>query len=196
MSRRKFASSRPPPRPLDLSTLNALALAYVGRYATTRARLRDYLARKVAARGWEGEGEPPIAAVVERCTELGYVDDASFAAARGAALTRRGFGEQRIAAALRAVGIDADTAAPAREAAREAGLEAALAFARRKRIGPFGSESITPDQRRRHLAALLRAGHAFAVARLVAYAEPGTLTTDEQNLGSVPFWSSEMPEKW
>jgi regulatory protein len=193
MSRRNFASSRRTARPLDRSALDALAIAYLGRYATTRARLRDYLARKVAARGWQGEGEPPIGAVVERCAELGYVDDASFAAARGAALTRRGYGEQRVAAALRALGVDAETAAPAREAARGAALAAALAFARRRRIGPYGSESISPDERRRHLAALLRAGHAPDIARLVAYAETGaTLIEDEQNLGSTPFWSSEF----
>ena len=187
MSRRKFASSRPSPRPLDLPGLNALAIAYLGRYATSRAKLRDYLMRKVAARGWENEEEPPFDAIVERCAELGYVDDASFAAARGAALSRRGFGEQRVAAALRAVGIDAETAAPVREAARESGLEAALAFARRKRIGPFGGESISPDQRRRNLAALLRAGHGYDVARLVAYAEPGTLIADEQIRDASPF---------
>jgi regulatory protein len=180
MSRRKFASSDRAPRPLDLSALNALAIAYLGRYATTRSRLRAYLARKVAMRGWEGDGQPPLDAVVERCAELGYVDDAGFAAARGAALMRRGYGEQRVAAALRAAGIDAETAAPVREAARDEALAAALAFARRRRIGPFGSESIGPDERRRGLAALLRAGHAPDIARRVAFAEPGTsLMADE-----------------
>jgi regulatory protein len=143
------------------------------RYATTRAKLRHYLVRKLASRGWEGEGEPPVEMIVERCAELGYVDDAGFAVARGAALTRRGFGEQRIAAALRAVGIDAETAAPVRAAAREDALEAALRFARRKRIGPFAEELAAPDQRRRNLAALLRAGHAPDIARRIADAAPG-----------------------
>ena len=88
MSRRKFAPSAEPSRPLDPAGLKALALSYVGRYATTRARLRAYLARKVAARGWDGADEPPLNEIVERCAELGYVDDAGFAAARGAALPR------------------------------------------------------------------------------------------------------------
>jgi regulatory protein len=180
MSRRKFASSGRTAQPLDLAALNALALGYLGRYATTRAKLHNYLARKVASRGWEGEGDPPFEAIVERCAELGYVDDASFAAARAAALTRRGFGEQRVAAALRTAGIDRETAAPAREVARENKLAAALAFARRKRIGPFGSESIEPDTRRRGFAALVRAGHPPDIAKLVAYAEPGTLLTSDE----------------
>ena len=173
MSRRKFASSGRVPPSLDLAALNALAIAYVGKYATTQARLRTYLVRKVTERGWEGEEQAPFDAIVARCAELGYVDDAGFAAARGAALLRRGFGERRIAQALRAVGIDAETAAPAREAARENALDAALAFARRKRIGPFATDPAEPDKRRRNLAALLRAGHAPDIARRIAYAEPG-----------------------
>ena len=132
MSRRKFSPSARVPDPLDLPALNALALNYLGKYATTRHKLRIYLVRKLNERGWNGTESAPVDAVVERCAELGYVDDAGFAAARGAALLRRGFGEQRIAQALRAVGIDAETAAPTREAARDGAFEAALAFARRK----------------------------------------------------------------
>ena len=173
MSRRKFASSGRAPKALDLAALNGLALAYLGKYATTRHKLRTYLARKLSERGWEGEDAAPLDAIVERCAELGYVDDALFAEARGAALTRRGYGAQRVAAALRGAGIDSETAAPVRAAARESALHAALAFARRKHMGPFASESIDPERRRRHFAAMLRAGHPPDIARLVAYAEPG-----------------------
>lgn len=150
-----------------------LALAYLGKYATTRAKLRFYLTRKLAARGWNGEGEAPIDAIVQRCVELGYVDDAGYAVARGAALTRRGFGEHRIAAALRAVGIDAETAAPVRESAREDALQSALTLARRKRIGPFAQAAPDADQRRRAMAMLIRAGHSPDIARRVANATPG-----------------------
>ena len=173
MSRRKFASSGRAPQPLDLAALNGLALTYLGKYATTRHKLRTYLARKLSERGWEGEEDAPLDAIIERCAELGYVDDAVFAEARGAALMRRGYGAQRVAAALRGAGIDSETAAPVREAAREGALDAALAFARRKHIGPFGAESIGPDLRRRHFAAMLRAGHPPDIARLVAFAEAG-----------------------
>jgi len=175
MSRRKFPREGRVPKPLDLAALNGLALSYLGKYATTRHKLRTYLARKVMERGWEGENEAPLDAIVERCAELGYVDDAGFAEARGAALMRRGYGEQRVAAALRGAGIDSETAAPVREMAQENAIDAALAFARRKRIGPFGGESIDPDQRRRHLAQMLRAGHSPDIARRVAFAERGAI---------------------
>jgi regulatory protein len=178
MSRRKFASSARVPKPFDSHALNALALNYLGKYATTRHKLRIYLVRKLNERGWKDEGEPPVDAIIERCAELGYIDDAGFAAARGAALTRRGFGAQRIAADLRAIGIDAETAAEPLENARENAFDAAIAFARRKRIGPFGDGSTNPDQRRRNMAALLRAGHAPALARRIAYADPGAFLED------------------
>ena len=175
MSRRKFPREGRAPKALDLQSLNGLALAYLGKYATTRHKLRTYLGRKVTERGWDGEGPPPLDMIVERCAELGYVDDAGFAEARGAALVRRGYGEQRVAAALRGAGIDSETAAPVREMAQENALDAALAFARRKRIGPYASESIDLDQRRRHFGQMLRAGHSPDIARRVAFAEPGAI---------------------
>ena len=174
MSRRKFASGGRAPKALDIQALNALALAYLGKYATTCHKLRTYLSRKLVERGWDGADEPPLDAIVARCAELGYVDDAGFAEARGAALMRRGYGEQRVKAALRGAGIDSETLEPVSAAAREGALEAALVYARRKRIGPYGNESIDPDQRRRQLAAMLRAGHPPDIARLVVFSEPGT----------------------
>ena len=161
------------PGPIDAARLDSLALTYVARYATTRAKLAAYLERKIAQRGWGGEGEIPVEAIVERFAEMGYVNDAIFAAGRGAALSRRGYGERRVGDALRAAGIAEEDAAPVREAARSEALEAALIFARRRRIGPFAREDGDPDTRRRALAAMLRAGHPMDIARKVAFAQTG-----------------------
>ena len=114
-------------------------LSYAGRYATTRARLAAYLGRKLRERGWDGEGEPPVAELVARMAALGYVDDRAFAAARAAALSRRGYGARRVGAALRGAGIGEEDGAEARELAAAAAWEAALRFAERRRIGPFAA---------------------------------------------------------
>lgn len=167
--------------PLDGKRLDALALAYVGRYATTRAKLASYLKRKLVDRGWDEDGAPPIEAVVARFADLGYVDDAAFAAARGGALVRRGYGHIRVARALRAAGIDEDIAAPVLEAARDEALEAALRIARRRRLGPFAESIRTPEQRRRDIAALVRAGHSFALASRIALAPPGASLDHDQD---------------
>src|SRR5687768_12328257 len=101
-------SPRRPRPPLDQDGLERLALHYVGRYATTRARVRDYLNRKLRERGWSGETAPAVDRVVERIATLGYVDDAAFASARAAAMQRRGYGGRRIAQALAVAGIGED----------------------------------------------------------------------------------------
>ena len=164
--------------PLDRAALERFALAYVGRFATTRAKLATYLRRKLAERGWEGEGAPPVDVIVARFADAGYVDDRGFAASRAAAYVRRGYGERRLAERLRADGIAAADAAPARLAAADRAWEAALAFARRRRIGPFAKNEPDQDDRRKALAAMLRAGHAMDVARRIVRAAPGIVPDD------------------
>lgn len=161
--------------PLDAAGLEQAALFYAGRYATTRARLRAYLERKLRERGWAEPGEPGIERLVERLAGLGYVDDRAFAAARAAALGRRGFGERRVGEALRAAGIGEADAADARQTARAGAWDAVLRFAERKRIGPYAA--VEPDRRSREkaVAAMLRAGHSPQYARRVADARPGEI---------------------
>src|ERR1700740_3623721 len=96
------------PKPLDSARLEELALHYAARFATSRAKLSDYLARKVRERGWAEESPPDVAALVERLAELRYVDENSLATMRGAALTRRGYGTRRVAQALDAAGIEGE----------------------------------------------------------------------------------------
>ena len=158
---------RPPRRPLDERSIEERAIAYVGRYATTRARLSDYLQRKISERGWGGAASPAIAALVARLASLGYVDDESFATARASALRRRGYGARRVDAALRAAGIDQAIRATAGESDADENLRAALALARRRRLGPFASQPVDRDNYRRAMGAMLRAGHDLEIARRV-----------------------------
>lgn len=164
------ARQRPP---LDAAALDRLALRYVERYATTRARLAAYLARKLAERGWAGERPADPARVAERMAELGYVDDRGFAATRAAAMARRGLGERRVTQALRHAGIaEEDRAALAPDIAAN-DVASAVAFARRKRIGPFAAEPADHPGQQRALAAMVRAGHGFALARRMVSLAPG-----------------------
>ena len=171
-SRRTDPDARQP-RPLDAAGLERIALRYVERYATTRAKLADYLRRKLRERGWAGEGAAPVDILVETLASLGYVDDAAFANARAASLTRRGYGLRRVAMSLKAAGIDAEDAAGAEDAAREQAWDAAMAFARRKKIGPFAPAAPDRPERERAFAALLRAGHDVAIARRIVQSDPG-----------------------
>jgi regulatory protein len=159
------------PRPLDAAGLQELALGYAARYATTAAKLRRYLARKLGERQWTPETPPDIDGLVTRLTGLGYVDDKAYAAAKTRDLTARGFGARRVRNALAAAGIGRDDAADATAPDPDdpdAALATAIAFARRRRFGPFAREpGDDPAQRRRELAAMARAGHDFEIARRV-----------------------------
>lgn len=160
---------RPPPQ-LDAAALERLALRYVERFATTRGKLADYLGRKIRERGWDGEAADPRA-LAQRMADLGYVDDRLYAESKAVALGRKGLGARRVTMALRQAHIaqaDADDLAPA--IAERAG-EAAIAFARRKRIGPFGMPTEDRAVRDKQLAAMLRAGHGFERSRRIVVAQ-------------------------
>ncbi|HEX8058340.1 MAG TPA: RecX family transcriptional regulator [Novosphingobium sp.] len=156
--------TRRAPKPLDSARLEELALAYVARFATSRAKLEAYLARKLRERGWAGEGEPPVKVLAARFVDAGYVDDAAFARAKSGSLLRRGYGQRRIGEALGAAGIGEDIRAEVR-AGEGARRQAALVMARKRRLGPFGPPPADRAAREKQIAALLRAGHGLDSAR-------------------------------
>ncbi|QTH20688.1 regulatory protein RecX [Rhizorhabdus wittichii] len=158
--------------PYDAATLERAALDYAARYATTRAKLTAYLRRKLRERGWDGDGPAPVEALVARFAERGYVDDRAFASARAEALLRRGYGARRIGSALRAAGIDAETAEGLRERIDGDAEAAALRYARRKRIGPFAARPADPAEKRRWIAAMARAGHPIELVLRLLQVDP------------------------
>jgi regulatory protein len=169
---------KPAPKPLNPRILHDLALAYVARFATSAARLESYLARKLRERGWDGEaheGQSAIQTLTARFVEAGYIDDEAYARMKSGSLQRRGYGARRIEQALAHDGIDEplrQDAAPSPAQARQA----ALLYARKKRLGPFARTAPDPPTREKHLAALLRAGHAMNLARTILSApDPETL---------------------
>ena len=176
------ASSRErrPVRPLDEQGLNNLALRYVERFATTRAKLRTYLDRKIRERGWGGAASPDTQAIAEQFAERGYVDDAGYALAKSRSLPGRGYGKRRLSVALRAAGVEESDSDAARAHAEEEAIAAAVRFAQRRRLGPFGrSEPETPAERDKAIGAMLRAGHDFALARAIVAMAPQEGTDPE-----------------
>jgi regulatory protein len=166
-------SRRRDPVPLDSAKLDELALTYVGRFATTRAKLGAYLSRKIRERGWAGDRPPEPGRIVERLSGLGYVDDAQYALSKARALTGRGYGPRRVSQSLYAAGIAEEDGEAARALAGEESVEAALRYARRRRIGPFAAEVADPAARERALAAMIRAGHSFGISRTILALKPG-----------------------
>ncbi|WP_294330372.1 regulatory protein RecX [uncultured Sphingomonas sp.] len=164
--------SRPKP-PLVAADLDRLALRYVERFATTRARLAAYLVRKLRERGWAGEGPPDPEGVAERMADRGYVDDRAFAEMRVRSMARRGLGARRVAMALRHDGIDAEDSADLEAAIEADAFASALAFARRRRFGPFAAVPAERELHKKQVAAFLRAGHPPEIALRILRMEPG-----------------------
>lgn len=158
-----------------------MALFYVGRFATSRAKLISNLKRKIRERGWEDTVEPDVEAVADRLVRLGYVDDAAFALSKARTLTIRGYGEGRVRQSLRAAGIGEEDSAGARELAAASAVSAAVKFAQRRGLGPFAARDLDTRAREKALSAMIRAGHRFALAKAILSLAPGA-DVDEQQL--------------
>ncbi len=170
----------PQPRPLapppDAASLRDAALVHLARYATTEARLRQVLARRLdrwahAAATLDpadiaaalAAGRAAIPRVVAALAAAGALNDADFAATRARALRRAGRSRRVIAATLAAKGVPTETARVALPEDTDGELAAALLLARRRRLGPFRAAPLPPDDpaaARREQGVLARAGFA------------------------------------
>ena len=172
------ANPKPPPKPITAAYLERAALHYLERYSASVAMLRGTLARRVQNR-CRLRGEDPAAfadlveATVARAVSAGLVDDSRFAQARIASLRRRGASARAVSAKLAAKGVSRDLVADALSRERdavEAGEEpaaeetAAVAYAKRRRLGPWRRADQRTLHRDRDLAAMARAGFSFSLA--------------------------------
>ncbi|MGH1571482.1 regulatory protein RecX [Methylobacterium sp. P31] len=166
--------------------LERAALHYLERYSASTEMLRRTLARRVEKRA-RLRGEDPaafaemIAATVARAVSAGLVDDTRFADTRLATLRRRGTSSRGASAKLVAKGVPREVVEAAMQAERDAlpdgeaetiELQAARAYAKRRRLGPYRRPDQRAGHRDRDLAALARAGFSYDLARRVVDAEP------------------------
>jgi regulatory protein len=176
--------SRRSAKPVTRDRLEKAAAAYVARYDTSSARLRAVLMRRVfKARRDNGpivaDVEAVIDGIVTRYGNAGIVDDARYAERKAGSLHRRGVSTRHIREKLKLAGIEHESARRALDAAREElaigaadmDLHAALAFARRRRLGPYRAIEERRERRAKDLAALGRAGFDLDVARRVIDAD-------------------------
>ncbi|MFQ5773994.1 MAG: RecX family transcriptional regulator [Kiloniellaceae bacterium] len=164
------------PRKATPEYLRKAALHYLERYAGSAAHLRRLLLFKVArsaqAHGTDSAaGAAEVEALIAEFLRNGLLDDARYAEARARALHRRGASARAIRAALAVKGISRALTARALERLREEEAEpelaAALAYARRRRLGPYRSRATRADMRARDLATLGRQGFGYELARRV-----------------------------
>ena len=164
------------PKKATADYLEKSALYYLDRYAASSAHLKRLLLAKVSrsARFHGTDAQAGAAAVeqlIARLIRVGLLDDAAYAAARARSLHRRGASARATRGKLAQKGLapelidramaDLDGESPEPE------LNAALAFARRRRLGPYRPAGERTERRERDLAALGRQGFDLDLARRV-----------------------------
>src|SRR3954453_1018199 len=156
------------PVPPTRERLHARAMRYLERFATTGAHLRRVLLRRAirgaAALALDAASvRADVDAVVARVVAAGLVDDRQFAAARARRLNESGRSPAQIRAAPLGKGLDEGTVAAGwrglEQEQADPELAAAMAYARRRRLGPWRATDQRPTHRAKDdLAALARAG--------------------------------------
>jgi len=160
--------------------LREAALAYLERYESSVQSLRRVLRRRIER--WALKSGEPVEAgaheavesVIEALRRAGIVDDARYAGMKARSLFNSGRSGRAIGAYLAARGIPAGVIGEALESRAEEAdnpdepdLEAALRFARKKRLGRFRPEEQRAEKRDRDMAALGRAGFSWHIAKTV-----------------------------
>ena len=168
-------------------------MGYLGRYASSSELLRRTLLRRVerAARAGvsvRAEGRQLVEALLARLAAKGLLNDGEFALAKARSYHRQGRSRAIIARALAAKEVGRGeierALAALGETSADPELEAALAFARRRRIGPYRAEAERAALRAKDLAAFGRAGFSFEIARRLLDAEsPAAIRAELEGRG-------------
>lgn len=132
-----------------------------------RSRSLSFSEARAVVRGVEGTDDIVVDEIIDRFTDLGYLDDATFAEQLVlSALEKRGEGRRAVAETLRKRGIPRDVAEAALAALPDDDAERALEFARSKVRAVEGAEYDTAL--RRLAGQLARRGYPSSVALTAA----------------------------
>jgi len=170
------------PRPLTRASLRNRALRYLDRFATSRENLRQVLMRHVQKSNYYHEtsiqdGIDWIEELLNKLEEANFINDVRYAEGRAGSLHRKGTSLRVIRMKLMEKGVSEDDINQAlstlKEETESPNLErdAAIALARRRRMGPWRLPEKREAFKEKDLAAMARAGFSFDLARDVIEAE-------------------------
>jgi regulatory protein len=166
---KKPARSDKPREPLTRQQLEQAALGYLNRFDVSASKLRQYLRTRAKKAGGHEEAEAWIDALIQRYLGSGVLDDTRFARNLTSQLTARGKSTRAISQKLRLRGVSSEVSdellATRRHEQPGAELEAALAYVRKRRLGPYRSAEKREEYRHKDLASLARQGFSFDIAR-------------------------------
>ncbi len=168
------------PRKITPSYLHNYALFYLERFSSSSANLHKILMRRVH-KSVPFHGEPTMDAAIKMVDEtvtklidLKIIDDDIYAKSRTTAFRRAGNSKRQISAKLFAKGLSneqidtAITTVDSEHGYDNPDLIAAIRYAQRRGIGPYRKKvTDDPEQFKKDLAKLARAGFSFDIAQNV-----------------------------
>ncbi|TAL03425.1 MAG: RecX family transcriptional regulator [Rhodospirillaceae bacterium] len=180
---------RPVARPMTERRLENIAIFYLQRFSTTAAHLRRVLTRR-AERSIDPQSETRGASraeariwidrLIARLTANGMLSDLAYAEGQARMLRQLGKSPGVIRAKLRTKGVEPATIDAVLDQTSltadggDATLRAALAYARRRKLGPFREIAADRAAHQKDLGTLARAGFSLDVARRVLAQAPDT----------------------
>jgi regulatory protein len=172
---------RPRLDPLSDEGLRRKTRNHLRRYWPSVAQMRRVLTRHIDRnhRRWGGDREAARARIdplLEEQVESGALNDARFTRSWVEQLDRKGMSRLAIRSKMREKGVSGDlveaelSRVDAQEGDRE--LLRAIAYARRRRLGPAQTDALRRESRRKKdLAAMARAGFSYGIAKRVVDSE-------------------------
>jgi regulatory protein len=166
-------------RGLDEQSLREAALHHLERFSTSAAHLRGVLLRRVYRRTREEtervEAIETIDRIVQRFAEVGLLDDRAYAERRAETMHRQGKSLRALQADLLGRGVARQIASEVVRALEakigDPDLSAAIAYAKKRRLGPFRPEE-REAFRDKDATKLLRRGFEWHVVERVMRTSP------------------------
>ena len=154
--------------------LRNVALYYLDRFESSEENLRSVLKRRIDKYAFFDKAYNPTLAyqwaeeVIAECLKQNFVNDTRYVEFKVNSYLNAGKSRRYIEQKLKQKGIDENVVAQFFDDDNYSELETALNFARKKKIGRFRiDESARLENRQKDLAALVRAGFDYDVAKTV-----------------------------
>jgi regulatory protein len=168
------------PRRVSAASLENAALYYLGRFATSSENLRQVLERRImrAAKHHNTDVEActqVVGDLIRRYLESGILNDEIYAQTQAASMNRRGKSLRAIRVRLRQKTLSSDiiddALAVLADEVSQPDLAAAIAYARKRRLGPYRRDTGKSENPDKELAALARSGFSYSLALRVVEAK-------------------------
>ena len=170
------------PKPITVKQIEWASDKYLERYIATEVQLRRVLKRRLI-RNWRARGdkvteeekqmgEELVAAQVKKVMDAGRIKDDKVALMWVEHFTNRGKSAPFIRMKLREKGVDSqiidDAITQIHEQMKDPTLEAAVTYARKRRLGAYRrNEAKQAERKQKDIAAMMRAGHRYDVVSKV-----------------------------